>query len=76
MKRINEKYAEINEMKALLADTDYHVIKEAEGGYNVPQEILDARALARIRINELEGEIAQLELEAQEEAQLGDEMKQ
>jgi hypothetical protein len=48
------------------------VIKEAEGGYNVPQEILDARALARIRINELEGEIAQLELEAQEEAQLGD----
>ena len=74
MKRINEKYAEINEMKALLAETDYHVIKEAEGGYNVPQEILDARALARIRINELEGEIAQLELEAQEEAQLGDEM--
>jgi hypothetical protein len=48
------------------------VIKEAEGGYNVPQEILDARAFARIRINELEGEIAQLELEAQEEAQLGD----
>ena len=72
MKKINEKYAEINEMKALLAETDYHVIKEAEGDYNVPQEILDARALARIRINELEGEIAQLELEAQEEAQLGD----
>jgi hypothetical protein len=76
MKRINGKYAEINEMKALLAETDYHVIKEAEGDYNVPQEILDARAFARIRINELEGEIAQLELEAQEEAQLGDEMKQ
>ena len=73
MNEINKKYAEINEMKALLAETDYHVIKEAEGGYNVPQEILDARALARIRINELEGEIAQLELEAQEEAQLGDE---
>ena len=72
MKRINGKYAEINEMKALLAETDYHVIKEAEGGYNVPQEILDARAFARIRINELEGEIAQLELEAQEEAQLDD----
>ena len=73
MNEINKKYAEINEMKALLADTDYHVIKEAEGDYDVPQEILDARALARIRINELEGEIAQLELEAQEEAQLGDE---
>ena len=72
MNEINKKYAEINEMKALLADTDYHVIKEAEGDYNVPQEILDARAFARIRINELEGEIAQLKLEAQEEAQLGD----
>lgn len=76
MNEINKKYAEINEMKALLAETDYHVIKEAEGDYSVPQEILDARALARIRINELEGEIAQLELEAQEEAQLGDETKQ
>jgi hypothetical protein len=72
MNEINKKYAEINELKAMLVNTDYHVIKEAEGGYNVPQEILDARALARIRINELEGEIAQLELEAQEEAQLGD----
>ena len=76
MNEINKKYAEINELKAMLVNTDYHVIKEAEGNYNVPQEILDARALARIRINELEGEIAQLELEAQEEAQLGDEMKQ
>ena len=63
MKRINEKYAEINEMKALLADTDYHVIKEAEGGYNVPQEILDARALARAKINLLEEEIVVIEEE-------------
>jgi hypothetical protein len=76
MNEINKKYAEINELKAMLVNTDYHVIKEAEGDYDVPQEILDARAFARIRINELEGEIAQLELEAQEEAQLGDEMKQ
>jgi uncharacterized protein (DUF2164 family) len=63
MKRINEKYAEINEMKALLADTDYHVIKEAEGDYNVPQEILDARAFARAKINLLEEEIELLEEE-------------
>ena len=63
MKRINEKYAEINEMKALLADTDYHVIKEAEGDYNVPQEILDARAFARAKINLLEEEIEVLEEE-------------
>ena len=63
MKRINEKYAEINEMKALLAETDYHVIKEAEGDYNVPQEILDARAFARAKINRLEEEIEVLEEE-------------
>ena len=63
MKRINEKYAEINEMKALLAETDYHVIKEAEGDYNVPQEILDARAFARAKINLLEEEIELLEEE-------------
>ena len=63
MKRINEKYAEINEMKALLASTDYHVIKEAEGDYNVPQEILDARVFARAKINLLEEEIVVLEEE-------------
>jgi uncharacterized protein (DUF2164 family) len=63
MKRINEKYAEINEMKALLAETDYHVIKEAEGDYDVPQEILDARAFARAKINLLEEEIVVLEEE-------------
>ena len=57
MKRINGKYAEINEMKALLADTDYHGIKEAEGDYYVPQEILDAREFARAKINLLEEEI-------------------
>ena len=67
MKRINEKYAEINEMKALLADTDYHVIKEAEGDYNIPQEILDARAFARARINLLEEEIRVLEEEIKED---------
>ena len=63
MKRINEKYAEINEMKALLAETDYHVIKEAEGDYDVPQEILDARAFARAKINLLEEEIVVIEEE-------------
>ena len=63
MKRINRKYAEINEMKALLADTDYHVIKEAEGDYSVPQEILDAREFARSKINLLEEEISILEEE-------------
>lgn len=67
MKRINGKYAEINEMKALLAETDYHVIKEAEGGYNVPQEILDARAFARAKINLLEEEIRVLKEDMKED---------
>ena len=72
MNEVNKKYAEINELKAMLVNTDYHVIKEAEGDYTAPEEVHQIRADARIRINELEGEIAQLELEAQEEAQLGD----
>jgi hypothetical protein len=79
MNEIDKKYAEINELKAMLVNTDYHVIKEAEGGYTAPEEVRQMRADARIRINELEGEIdqlAQLELEAQEEAQLGDEKRQ
>lgn len=63
MKRINEKYAEINEMKALLSDTDYHVIKHAEGDYTIPDEILQERQRARAEINLLEAEIANLEEE-------------
>lgn len=63
MNEINKKYAEINELKAMLVNTDYHVIKEAEGGYSVPQEIIDERQDARARINVMEAEIAQLESE-------------
>lgn len=63
MKRINEKYAEINEMKALLSDTDYHVIKHAEGDYTIPDEILQERQHARAEINRLEAEIMILEEE-------------
>lgn len=63
MNEINKKYAEINELKAMLVNTDYYVIKEAEGGYSVPQEIIDERQDARNRINVLEEEIAQLESE-------------
>lgn len=79
MKEINKKYAEINDLKALLASTDYQVIKEAGGGYSVPQEIIDERQDARNRINVLEAEIEQLEdaledasVEEEELTQLGD----
>ena len=63
MNEINKKYAEINELKAMLVNTDYHVIKEAEGGYSVPRDVIDERQDARNRINVLEAEIAQLESE-------------
>ena len=66
MKEINKKYAEINDLKALLASTDYQVIKEAEGGYSVPQEIIDERQDVRARINILEAEIEQLEAELED----------
>lgn len=73
MKEINKKYAEINDLKALLASTDYQVIKEAEGDYNVPQEIIDERQDARARINVLEAEIAQLEDALEDASEEGDE---
>ena len=68
MKEINKKYAEINDLKALLASTDYQIIKEAEGGYSVPQEIIGERQDARARINTLQDEIAQLESEEEDTA--------
>lgn len=68
MKEINKKYAEINDLKALLASTDYQVIKEAEGGYSVPQEIIDERQDARNRINVLESEIEKLKSEEEDTA--------
>jgi uncharacterized protein (DUF2164 family) len=74
MNEINKKYAEINELKAMLVNTDYHVIKEAEGGYNVPQEILDARTLARAKINLLEEEIEVLEEELRNHIEVIDEI--
>lgn len=63
MKEINKKYAEINDLKALLASTDYQVIKEAEGGYSVPQEIIYERQDARARINALQYEISQADFD-------------
>jgi rRNA maturation endonuclease Nob1 len=52
----------------MLVNTDYHVIKEAEDGYSVPQEIIDERQDARNRINVLEAEIEQLKSEEEDTA--------
>ena len=65
-KIINEKWAEIHELKALLNATDYKVVKSYEIGTEVPQDDLDARQAARDRINVLEEEIELLALQTEE----------
>jgi hypothetical protein len=43
--------AEINkEARDYLASTDWHIIKHTETGYQVPQDIVNERAAARLRI--------------------------
>lgn len=66
-KIINEKWAEIHELKALLNATDYKVAKSYEIGIEVPQDDLEARQAARDRINVLEDEIEVLELQKENE---------
>lgn len=63
LQEINSKYALIAELKHYLESTDYHVLKQAEGGYQAPQDILFQRAEARENINALEDEIRILESE-------------
>ncbi len=60
-KQVNEKHAQINELRNYLRSTDYKVIKEAETGYVMPEEIRDSRQQARDGISELEYEISLLE---------------
>lgn len=67
LEEINKKYAVIAELKHYLESTDYHVLKQAEGGYQVPQSILLQRAQARENINALEDEIHILKAETDEE---------
>ena len=65
-KMINEKWAEIHALKALLNATDYKAVKSYEIGVDVPQDDLDARQAARVRINVLEEEIEALVLQTEE----------
>ena len=60
MEELNIKQSKILELKAYLNETDYMVIKMSEG-YEIKQDVLDARAQARIDINRLEAEIKELE---------------
>lgn len=60
MNEINKKYAEINELKAMLVNTDYTLSKAMEG-YVVGDDVLQQRYDTRVQINVLEIEIAEME---------------
>lgn len=63
---INQKESKILEYKAFLSETDYKVIKHAEG-YEISEETLSQRASAREAINSLEAEIEVLKQQLEQE---------
>ena len=69
-KLIEQYQAEIIELKKYLSDTDYKAIKFAEGEITESdyQEVKSQRHDARVRINELESLIEQLEKGKEQEA--------
>lgn len=70
---INAKESQIVEYKAYLNETDYKVIKHAEG-YEVSEETLANRAEARIKINILEVEIEELKNQLKNELEENEEI--
>jgi len=60
LQEINSKYALIAELKLYLESTDYHILKQAEGNYQVPEDVLEQRKLSRENINILQQEISEL----------------
>ena len=60
-KQVNEKHAQINELRNYLRSTDYKAIKEAETGVAMLSEVKDERQFARDEINRLEYEVSMLE---------------
>ena len=48
---------EINTNKKYLSDTDWFYIRRLDTGEEVPVDIVAARAAARAKINQLEGEL-------------------
>ena len=69
-KLIEQYQAEIIELKKYLSDTDYKAIKYAEGELSESdyQEVKSQRHNARVRINELESLIEELEKGTEQEA--------
>lgn len=67
---INQKHAQISELKSYLISTDYHVLKRNDDlmrglsePYVVPEDVLMQRHNAREDINAIQTEIASLEAE-------------
>ena len=58
---INALYGQITVAKNYLNDTDYMMLREAEGGAPAPEEVKGNRAAAREKVNQCEEEIKQLE---------------
>lgn len=63
---INQKESQILSYKAFLNETDYKVIKHAEG-YEISEATLSQRAEAREAINSLEAEIELLKQQLKDE---------
>ena len=60
---INKKQGEIIELKSYLYYTDYVVIKSYETGEVIDEEVKNKREASRLRINQIEAEILEIQLQ-------------
>lgn len=58
---INKKQGEIIELKSYLYSTDYAVIKSYETGEVIAEEVKNKREASRLRINQIEAEILEIQ---------------
>lgn len=72
---INEKYAQITELKNYLSKTDYHNHKRSddlaagvENPYQIPEDVISGRREARELINTLQEEVKVLESQLNDES--------
>lgn len=57
MSNLQKLKQELSDLGAYLSSTDYLIIREADAGTLCPQEVRQARAAARVRINEIKSEL-------------------
>ena len=58
---INKKQGEIIELKSYLYSTDYVVTKSYETGEVIDEEVKNKREASRLRINQIEAEILEIQ---------------